>query len=348
MSWILNSDNTIDFTISAVTSGWVAIGFSSGTLPSMVNSDVVIGYVTTDGSVKVDDYYINSRSATCPGGVCTDTSMGGTRDIYNILGKEENGVTTIQFRRKLSTGDSKYDVDITNRDMAVVVAYGNSDTLGYHGSNKAAITVNFFTSTVSDATANAKIAHGVLMFLAWWVFLAFGIFAARFTKRILGPFFLQAHLFFQIVGLALVVAGFAVAVMMTPVGSHFNHVHAIFGLITFALSILQAGMGEMTNIMFKKEQKFFGITFSPLEIIHWVLGYFLMICSIVTIFLGFYRHGSVHVAIWVMFAVWVLLLTALWLFLHVIPQLRPVSRVTVPDTIGETLAKLKGGEPEKK
>lgn len=141
-------------------------------------------------------------------------------------------------------------------------------------------------------------------------------------------------------------AGFAVAIMMKQ-GDHFNNVHSIFGIITFILSVAQAGMGEMTNILFKKDQKFGPITFSPLEILHWVLGYFLMICSVVTIFLGFYTHGNVHVAIWVIFAVWVLLLTALWLFLHVIPALRPTSRVNVPDTIGETLAQLTGKHEEK-
>lgn len=102
-----------------------------------------------------------------------------------MFGEEKNGYTTIQFRRKLNTGD-KYDVAIEDREMPVIVAFGSSDTLGYHGSNKAAITINFFTSTISDNVKNARVAHGVIMFLAWWVFLAFGIFAARFTKKILG------------------------------------------------------------------------------------------------------------------------------------------------------------------
>lgn len=93
----------------------------------MVASDIVFGTVFPNGTVYVDDYYADDypipgsygvckpvggmfmvyRSLTLVAsytGLCKDTVLGGTKDVFNIDGKEEGGVTTIKFARSLSTG----------------------------------------------------------------------------------------------------------------------------------------------------------------------------------------------------------------------------------------------------
>ena len=56
-----------------------------------------------------------------------DTELGGTNDILEFAGKEEDGYTTIEFKRKLDTGD-KYDNPLVKGKNQILWSYGPDDT----------------------------------------------------------------------------------------------------------------------------------------------------------------------------------------------------------------------------
>ncbi len=118
--WRVNGDY-IYIAMVGETTGWVAIGFEPTTM--MKDADIVIGYVALDGTVHVDDQY--STGATGPHK--SDTSLGGTMDIEEYGGREDNGVTVIEFKRKLTTGDP-YDKDLAGKAaIQIIWALGPGD-----------------------------------------------------------------------------------------------------------------------------------------------------------------------------------------------------------------------------
>ncbi len=86
------------------TKGWVAIGF--GPTEMMKDADMVIGWVK-EGKVTVIDAYSTGVTGPHP----PDEKLGGRNDITEFGGKEDNGITTIEFKRKQVTGD-KYDREL--------------------------------------------------------------------------------------------------------------------------------------------------------------------------------------------------------------------------------------------
>lgn len=86
------------------TKGWVAIGFEPTS--RMKDADMIIGWVQ-DGKVKVIDAYSTGETGPHP----PDEKLGGRSDILSYGGSEKGGVTVIEFKRKLSTGD-KFDKDL--------------------------------------------------------------------------------------------------------------------------------------------------------------------------------------------------------------------------------------------
>jgi hypothetical protein len=101
----------------AKTPGWVAVGFDPGLM--MQDADIVEGYVT-DGKLSIADMYSTGQFGPHP----PDTEQGGTDDILASGGKTENGYTTIEFKRKLDTGD-KFDKPLHSGLNKIIWAYGS-------------------------------------------------------------------------------------------------------------------------------------------------------------------------------------------------------------------------------
>ncbi|XP_071958768.1 DBH-like monooxygenase protein 1 [Antedon mediterranea] len=114
--------------MSAVTSGYVAIGFSpNGGMPG---SDIVVGWV------KNGKAFISDRHATAYAKPEADTSQ----DYTLLYGREEGGRTTIGFSRALKTCDDKDNV-LNDDTMRIIWAVNNLDPedyddLAYHGSSR--------------------------------------------------------------------------------------------------------------------------------------------------------------------------------------------------------------------
>jgi hypothetical protein len=134
--WTVNGAN-LDVQISAPTTGWVGIGFNPS--HDMKDANIIMGYVK-DGQAKVSNEFGT-----------TDTShekhakVGGKDSVSGVSGKEENGVTTIDFTIPLKTGDPKDKVITVNGETAVIMAYGPRDSMNVKHSARTMFKVNLST-----------------------------------------------------------------------------------------------------------------------------------------------------------------------------------------------------------
>jgi len=119
--WI-NDNQYIYIGIRVKTTGWVAVGVKPTS--AMKDADMIIGLVE-DGVTQVYDQF----STDTYGPHSLDTELGGTNDILEFEGKEENGYTIIEFKRELSTGDV-YDNEFTEGPNEFIWSYGSSDETG--------------------------------------------------------------------------------------------------------------------------------------------------------------------------------------------------------------------------
>jgi hypothetical protein len=126
LEWSISGDS-VTVTMSAPTTGWVAVGFHSE--GAMKNAQIVIGYVDGSGPVVRDDFgtdYTTHRA---------DTDLGGTADVAAVSGVESGGRTTLVFRMPLDSGDQKDRVLAAGQQCAAILAYGGDDDdsfTGYH------------------------------------------------------------------------------------------------------------------------------------------------------------------------------------------------------------------------
>ena len=101
-------------------SGFVAVGIQPGS--RMKNADMVFGFVK-DGEVSIFDMFSTGDFGPHP----LDTELGGTDDIADFGGKEDGGFTTIEFKRRLITGD-EYDNPLSAGKNKIIWSYGSTDS----------------------------------------------------------------------------------------------------------------------------------------------------------------------------------------------------------------------------
>ncbi len=136
ISWT-NTDDTISIGIKAKTTGWLAIAIS----PTLTKgqSDLIIGAVT-GGTVSLVDSFDPGFS----GGHPQDSLVGGSDDLFSVSGSESGGVTTIEFKRRLVTGDPR-DIPLVNGNNPFLFALGPDDSMASEhslvGSGEIAITL---------------------------------------------------------------------------------------------------------------------------------------------------------------------------------------------------------------
>jgi len=118
--WTADGDD-LYLTMKANTTGMVGLGIQPG--QAMQNADIIIGFVA-DGKTELVDTFSTGMFGPHP----EDTSRGGTDDIIEFAGTEEDGYTTIEFVRKLVTGDSN-DNPVAQGTNQIIWAYGRGDNL---------------------------------------------------------------------------------------------------------------------------------------------------------------------------------------------------------------------------
>lgn len=113
-SWEI-SESEIEFTLSAPTTGWVAIGFNPSTM--MKDADYRIAYVEGSDVFIRDDFGNRLTSHV------SDDQLGGAQHGRAISGSESNGVTTVVFAMPLEAGDEYDESFVAGQEYKVILAY---------------------------------------------------------------------------------------------------------------------------------------------------------------------------------------------------------------------------------
>lgn len=103
------------------TEGWIAVGIEP--TQAMADADYLFGYVEA-GEAKFWDAY-----GTAPVGAehPPDEELGGTSDIVEMAGTEENGVTRFEVQIPLDSGDEYDKVLMPGESYSIIVAMGPTD-----------------------------------------------------------------------------------------------------------------------------------------------------------------------------------------------------------------------------
>jgi hypothetical protein len=119
-------DDYLYVNLSAPTTGWMAVGFDPTN--QMADADIIIGYVDGGGEVMIrDDFGTSSTSHA------SDVSLGGTDDVMDHYGMEDNGTTMLHFKIPLDSGDMYDKVLVPGNNYNIILAYGSADNFtGYH------------------------------------------------------------------------------------------------------------------------------------------------------------------------------------------------------------------------
>ena len=127
LEWRVQGEN-LAVSISYPSTGWLAVGFDPSRM--MQDANIMIGYVSADGEVVLTDQYGTATTAHQP-----DEELGGSNDLSEVEGSEEDGVTTLSFVMPLDSGD-EYDKPLTpGESYRVLVARGpdgQDDLTTYH------------------------------------------------------------------------------------------------------------------------------------------------------------------------------------------------------------------------
>ncbi|MEP5614281.1 MAG: DOMON domain-containing protein [Cyclobacteriaceae bacterium] len=123
LEWSHNGEE-VRFTLSAPTSGWVAVGFTEG---RRIEDTNLIQGCFREGEVFVQDQYATGFGEHPP-----VEALGVPSRISNIHGKQQDGNTIISFsihREKLD----KLHYDLSEgREINVWLAYSVSDDFDHH------------------------------------------------------------------------------------------------------------------------------------------------------------------------------------------------------------------------
>lgn len=240
LHWRISGDS-VRIAMVGKTTGYVGIGFDPGN--GMEGADMIIGWVESGGGVKIFDAYSEGETGPHP----TDESKGGTNDITAFGGTQSGGVTTIEFVRKLSTGD-KWDKDIpTDGDIEIIWALGGSDSFTVdHGTRTGYGTMNEETVEVTYWPVHASLlAIGFISLAASAIIL--------YTSRSKNWWF-QAHRILGIIGGVLAVSGLIVGWYMVGEGGgpHLAHPHSYIGIATILMIVISPILGIVHPKVLKK------------------------------------------------------------------------------------------------
>jgi hypothetical protein len=114
-----NDSQFVYIAMKAETGGCVSVAFRPETM--MKNADIVTGYIENSTAFIVDMFSTGNFGPHPP-----DSELGGTEDVIEFGGIEQEGFTIIEFKRPLKTEDD-YDNDLVKGTNTIIWAYSTSD-----------------------------------------------------------------------------------------------------------------------------------------------------------------------------------------------------------------------------
>ncbi|MFC2095001.1 DOMON domain-containing protein [Candidatus Bipolaricaulota bacterium] len=150
--WTIIGD-TIYIGLRAPAEGWLAINLMA-MMGGDIHGDTIIGFVNP--GLFNDTLSLADQVAPEDGHFphMDDTERGGEDNILDKDGTQNDGVTVIEFSRKLNTGDAN-DIALMDDGMGTMIMLAYSpdadDYQTYHGAmERIALTVDFFNGFVND------------------------------------------------------------------------------------------------------------------------------------------------------------------------------------------------------
>lgn len=234
--WRLEGD-IVYMAMVVKTEGWVAIGISPST--KMKDADIIIGWVDQDGRTTVLDSYSTREF----GLHIEDIKLGGRDDILGYSGYEENGVTTIEFKRFLDTEDI-YDRPFRREGRVKIIwATGDDEDLSSIHTNRGYGTIGFSTaeSTAEDVVFHWPY-HATPMIIGS-ILMLMGAIVSRFFKG--NRWWLNVHRALGVTGALISLFGFSIAFYMISASGeiHFNVLHSYLGAVTIFMVLITPIIG---------------------------------------------------------------------------------------------------------
>ncbi len=295
-------DGSIRIALVGRTTGWVSIGIDYST--AMADSDMIIGWVTSDGTVHVVDAFSTGPTGPHP----ADVDLGGTNDITSFGGKEINGITTVEFIRELDTGDTKDRPIPVNGTVKIIWAIGSTDSFNdpHTNTKRGYGTINIISGeTTSEEPVVLWPVHALFMTLGVGGMLAATIVLYRRKWRHFFKFHMWVMTGATLAGAVGLISGFIMVANST--GSHLRVLHSWFGLFTLLVSFFSLGTGIYFKYTKNVKHK------RPSRTIHRYAGWAGVVMFFLTAVSGFFQavviNGS-SVEIWFV-AVMFILVTAL-------------------------------------
>ncbi len=186
LHWTI-ADEYIYLGLRAPAQGWVAVGWSpTGAIKE--GADILIGYLRS-GELFLQDYFANTSISHL-----NDVSLGGRDDLLEASGSEVTGPqpqTTIEFRRRLETGD-KFDRPIAVGAQTVLLAYSpNDDFVTYHGEKRTVVQIDFFAGGAQEtglfARSRALEPNELFQAWLWTIFSVVALIAGLSAAYLLWP-----------------------------------------------------------------------------------------------------------------------------------------------------------------
>ncbi|PQQ13794.1 cytochrome b561 and DOMON domain-containing protein [Prunus yedoensis var. nudiflora] len=279
LHWTYDSSNStlsIAFIATpAKSDGWIAWAINpTGT--GMAGAQTLLAYKKSDGSMDVKTFNISSYSSIVESTLAFDVlntsaeSSGGIFRLFAKLKVEMESVNHVwQVGPSVSNGfPAKHDF--------------NTDNLQAKGSLSLTGGTTTTTTTTGDSRLKKRNIHGILNAVSWGLLFPIGIIIARYlrTFQSADPAWFYLHIFCQVSGYAIGVAGWATGIKL---GSESEGVvysaHRKIGIALFSLATVQIFALFLRP---KKEHKYRFYW----NIYHHTLGYAILILSIMNVFKG--------------------------------------------------------------
>jgi hypothetical protein len=275
--WRIDGDEII-FGIAGKTTGWVSLGIE----PSirMKDADMIFGWVDSSGKVNMLDAYSTGETGPHP----PDTTLGGTDNILDYGGKEENGWTVIEFNRKLETGDSQDKYIDPKGEIKIVWALGSTDDYTQQHSERGSGVLNIATGESEETEDVQWIFHAVFMSLGF-ILLIVGIVIAKAMRK--KAWWLKTHKIVTSLGATLVIVGIGFGIYMVSIshGQHLRLPHTYLDIITIIFILITVRLGFSQLKAKEKAPK--------ISMIHRWLGRITMVVMLVSILSGLMIAGVI-------------------------------------------------------
>ncbi|KAI8799925.1 hypothetical protein BJ742DRAFT_843792 [Cladochytrium replicatum] len=313
--YINENADTIRFRMETTASrGWMGFGINTAGGTGMNGAEVFCAEKNADGTVSVSHRYASSQATP-------QIISGSSLTIVPNATSTANQKFVATFDRAKTSTSSQIATLSTSAAQGVIFAWG-SGGLADHGSNHFASQAtllapsNAYSSSSSStgpsqsiptdstsandaaqASDRLRVAHGLLMFIAWCILAPAGIFVSRYMKVSLGVWWFRFHIALTGVGVgALTIVAFILSLYVTPSSRHFSVAdpvsgsHRVLGLIVVILTVFQVVIGIVIDRLFKPERK--GTPWHDKA--HWWLGRLSLLAAIANTYVGILYYDNTY------------------------------------------------------